>query len=244
VGGVREVSVARPLKSHLWHYEYVAEHLPEGMGLMVCPSSGVFEIVKNCLMGMETLSYLLYDAPDLVRAVFERVGETILGFYKNIVGLPKLRGFFQGDDWGHKTGLLISAEHLRQYVLPWHKRFAQLAHEHGLFYFLHSCGNIEEVMPDLLDDVRIDGRHSFEDAITPVWEAKRLYGDRVAILGGVDMDKLSRLPEGKLRRYVRKVLEGCAPGGGYALGSGNSVADYVPLENFLAMLEEGLKWGA
>lgn len=58
------------------------------------------------------------------------------------------------------------------------------------------------------------------------------------------MDKLSRLPEGELRRYVRKVLEGCAPGGEYALGSGNSVADYVPLENFLAMLEEGLKWGA
>ncbi len=232
-----------PQKVDLWAYEYIATHLPEGMGLMVCPSSGVFEIVKNCLMGMETLSYLLYDDPDLVSAVFQRVGETLLGFYRNIVGLPNLRGFFQGDDWGFKTATLISPDALRRFVLPWHREFAKVAHDNGLFYFLHSCGYIESVMDDLIEEVGIDGRHSFEDAIIPVTEAKRLYGDKIAILGGVDMDKLSRLPPKELRKYVRRILDECVPGGGYALGSGNSVADYVPLENYLAMLEEGLLWG-
>lgn len=230
-------------KVDLWPYHYLATHLPEGMGLMVCPSSGVLEIVKNSLMGMETLSFLLYDNPQLVKAVFQKVGKILLDFYSNIVGLPNLRGFFQGDDWGFKTATLLSPDALRKYVLPWHKEYAELAHRNGLFYFLHSCGKIEAVMPDLIEEVKIDGRHSFEDVITAVVEAKRLYGDKIAILGGVDMDKLSRLPGEKLRLYVRELLDQCAPGGGYALGSGNSVADYVPLENYLIMLEEGLNWG-
>lgn len=53
---------------------------------------------------------------------------------------------------------------------------------------IHSCGYLDQVMDDLVDDVRIDARHSYEEVILPVTEAKRRYGDRVAILGGIDMD--------------------------------------------------------
>ena len=42
---------------------------------------------------------------------------------------------------------------------------------------------------------------------------------------------------------TRRILEACMPGGGYALGSGNSVANYVKVENFLAMLDEGWQVG-
>lgn len=56
------------------------------------------------------------------------------------------------------------------------------------------------------------------------------------------MDELCRLNEGNSRKYVRKILEECMPGGRYALGAGNSIANYVPIKNYLIMLEEGLKW--
>jgi uroporphyrinogen decarboxylase len=108
---------------------------------------------------------------------------------------------------------------------------------------LHSCGKIEAVMPDLIEGVGIDARHSFEDAITPVARAKRLYGDRIALLGGVDVDILARGSPDHVRAATRRILEACMPGGGYALGSGNSVANYVPLPNFLAMLDEGRQVG-
>jgi len=98
-------------------------------------------------------------------------------------------------------------------------------------------------MDDLVDYVGIDAKHSFEDEVKPVWEVKAKYGERVAILGGVDMDKLARSPTDRLRRYVDEVVRRCAPGGGYALGSGNTIANYVKLENYLAMLEEGEKYG-
>jgi uroporphyrinogen decarboxylase len=64
----------------------------------------------------------------------------------------------------------------------------------------------------------------------------------VAALGGVDVDKLCRLPEHELRAYVRDIIEHCLPGGRFALGSGNTVANYVPVQNYLAMIEEGLNW--
>jgi uroporphyrinogen decarboxylase len=85
--------------------------------------------------------------------------------------------------------------------------------------------------------------HSFEDVILPVWEAKRKWGTRMALLGGVDMDVLARGSEEQVRAYTRRCIEECAPGGGWALGSGNTVANYIPVGNFLAMLDEGWERG-
>jgi len=224
----------------LWPLEFTSENLPEGMGIMACPSAGVFEIGLNNLFGYQNLSYLLYDNPELIKAAFDRVGELIYGYYEKVIGLKGLAGFFQGEDMGFKTGTLISPKFLREYILPWHKKIAQLAHDHDLVYLLHSCGNVEAIMDDLIDDVKIDAKHSFEDQIMPVTQFKKKYGDRVAVLGGVDVDKLCRMEEAELRAYVRNIMDECAQGGGYALGTGNSVTNYLPLQNFLIMLDEGL----
>jgi uroporphyrinogen decarboxylase len=224
----------------LWPLEFTSENLPEGMGIMACPSPGVFEVGLNNLFGYENLSYLLYDDPELVKAVFDRVGELIYSYYESIIGLENLAGFFQGEDMGFKTGTLIAPKSLREYILPWHKKIAQLAHDHDLLYLLHSCGNVESIMEDLIEDVKIDAKHSFEDEIMPVTRFKEKYGDRIAVLGGVDMDKLCRLGEAELRAYVRNIIDECTQSGGYALGTGNSVTNYIPLQNFLIMLDEGL----
>lgn len=230
-------------KADVWHYEYVSGKVPEGMGVFVCPTSGFLEVPKETLFGYENLSYLLYDDPALVKAVVDRVGELVYGFYEKLIGLPNLAGFFHGDDMGYKSSTLVSPKVLREYILPWHKKLAKLAHDNGLIYMLHCCGNIESIMGDLINDVKIDAKHSFEDEAMPVTAAKKKYGDKIGILGGVDVDKLCRLPEDELRKYVRNILETCMPGGRYALGSGNTVANYVPVKNYLIMLEEGINFG-
>lgn len=97
-------------------------------------------------------------------------------------------------------------------------------------------------MEDLIEDVKIDAKHSFEDAIMPVATFKEKYGRRIAVLGGIDVDVLVRFGEEELRGYVRNVLKACMPGGRYCLGSGNSVANYVPVKNYLIMLEVGLNF--
>ena len=222
-------------------YEFIDRNLPPGMGMMVCPSSGVLEICSGNLLGFEGISYLLYDNPTLVEAVFNKVSKAIHNFYKNIIELDEVEGFFQGDDMGFTTSTIVSPDVLRKLVLPWHKKFASLAHAHNKMYWLHCCGNVLPIMEDLIEDVKIDAFHSFQDTIIPVGEFKRRYGERIAVLGGVDIDKMCRLPENELRRYVREILEECMPYG-YALGSGNSVANYVPVKNYFIMLDEGLRW--
>jgi uroporphyrinogen decarboxylase len=228
----------------LWDYEYVSTHLPEGMGLFVCPTSGFLEVPLDTLMGYETLSILLYDDSGLVEAVIEKAAGLIIGFYRKLIGLPHLAGFFQGDDMGFKSSTLISPASLRKLILPWHKKLAELAHENGLLYMLHSCGNLDSIMEDLITDVGIDAKHSFEEEASPVKTYKKKYGDKIALLGGIDVDWLCRLPEDDLRRYIRDTLDTCMQGGRYALGSGNTVCNYVPVKNYLIMLEEGLNWNS
>ena len=222
-------------------YEFAAKNLPEGMKIMTCPHMGVLEICSEVLLGFEGMSYLLYDEPDLVEAVFNKVGGIIYDFYKNVAEIDGVGGFFQGDDMGFTTSTTFSPQILRKLVLPWHKKIAALAHQYGKMYWLHCCGNVLALMEDFIEDVKIDAFHSFQDAIIPVGEFKKRYGDRIATFGGVDMDKLCRLDERSLREYVRNILDECMPDR-YALGSGNSVANYVPVKNYLIMLDEGLKW--
>jgi uroporphyrinogen decarboxylase len=97
-------------------------------------------------------------------------------------------------------------------------------------------------MEDLIETVGIDARHSFQDNIEPVEEVYRKYGDRIAILGGVDVDLLSRGTPGEVRARTREILEVCAPGGGFCMGSGNSLPNFVNVENYYAMLDETSKW--
>jgi uroporphyrinogen decarboxylase len=98
-------------------------------------------------------------------------------------------------------------------------------------------------MDDLIDDVGIDVKHSLQDKCLSAPEARLCCGDRIAILGGMDMDMISRSNEEQVRAYDQRLLQECMPDGGYALGTGNLVVNHVPVENYHAMLDEGMNVG-
>jgi uroporphyrinogen decarboxylase len=218
-------------------FEYINANLPEGMGLVTCHAGGIFEHLSQ-IMSLEGLCLALYDQPELVRAVADRVGESMAAFYQHLLDLDRVVAIFQGDDMGFRTATLVAPSALRRYVLPWHKRFAAMAHEKGIPYFLHSCGNLATIMEDLIDSVGIDGKHSFEDAIVPVEAFQREYGERIACLGGVDVDTLASRSTDEVRRRTRFLIETCGRRGRYAVGSGNSIPSYIPVANYLAMVDE------
>lgn len=226
------------------YYEYLISLLPPGMGLLVNACGGIFETVSENLLGLTGLSYLLYDNPDLVAAVFQKTGEVILDFYKVLLDMEGVVGVFQGDDLGYKTSTFVSPEVLRKFVIPWHKALAELCHEREKCYFLHSCGMVFGMMDCFIEEVKIDAFHSFQEEVFPVTDFVSSFGHRVGVLGGVDVDYLARFEEQELRRYVRSILESCTQETRYALGSGNSIANYVPLQSFLIMLDEGLQFFA
>lgn len=219
--------------------EYLSGHLPDGMGFITCHGGGPFEQLSQ-ILSLEGLCIAVYDDPDLVAAVAGRVGELMTAFYGHLLDLPNLVAIFPGDDMGFRTGTMLSPGHLRRFILPWHKRFASMAHGRGLPYFIHSCGNVLPIMDDLIEDVKIDGKHSFEDAIIPIQDFQQRFGDRVAVLGGVDVDLLAASSADVVRKHTRFLMETCGERGRFAVGSGSSIASYIPVENYLSMLDEAL----
>jgi uroporphyrinogen decarboxylase len=91
-------------------------------------------------------------------------------------------------------------------------------------------------MPDLVNKVGIDAKHSFEDIIEPVEQFYQRWHDQIAVLGGVDVDLLSRGRTDVIHRRTREILDACDRGG-YACGSGNSITSYVAPPNYLSMIE-------
>lgn len=219
----------------------VAAMLPPGMKIIGGLSGGPFEHA-SFLMGLEPLSIALYEEPALVERLFARIGETLAGAAARLAALDAIGAYRFGDDLGYKTATMLSPAVLRKLVFPWQKRVVAEVHRAGKPFLLHSCGQLSAVMEDLIADVGIDAKHSFEDTIMPVEEAKRLWGDRIAILGGIDVHFLCTATPEEIKERTKRTLDACAPGGGYAIGSGNTVANYVPVRNYLAMVEAAREW--
>lgn len=219
--------------------------LPQGMKILVSPPAGILENVM-WLMGYVPLSYALYEDEQLVYDMFERIGSNHIRVIRHIfenTDRSTIGAVVMGDDMGHYTGPMLSPAMMRKYVFPWQKELVECVHGYGVPFILHSCGNLDEIMDDLIDVVKIDARHSYEDKIMPVARFKQKYGKRVAVLGGFDVDRICRLTPAEVYEATRQLIAQCAPGGGWALGTGNSVASYIPVANFRAMMQAGYDLG-
>lgn len=216
--------------------EIAQKILPDGMKVVACCPEGILENVIG-LVGYENLCYLLADDRELVREIFRAVGERIEKYLTDslqydCVGLP-----ICNDDWGFRSSTLLSHDDLREFVYPYYRRIAEKAHGQGKMIAMHSCGNLEGIYEELYEVIGFDGKHSNEDTILPVEESYERYGGKIAILGGIDVDFLCRASEEEIRDRCVKMLEKSEERGGYALGSGNSIAAYVPLKNYFTMLK-------
>ena len=220
--------------------EHLGRTVPEGMQVSVV-LSGIFEN-SSWLMGLQSFSYALQDQPDLVAAICQRVGDLTAAATAYAVTIDNVGMCFIGDDLGHATGTLVSPRVMHDHIFPQYRRLVDIVHGAGKPLLLHSCGNLQRIMDDLIG-LGFDAKHSYEDKIMPVEEIHHRWGERIAILGGVDMDLLARGTEADVRRRTRAILDACAASGtGYCLGTGNSGANYLPPQNFLAMLDEGRRW--
>jgi len=231
-----------PAQASTRSLEWYSNNLPEDMCIIASGGFAHFAEYLTWLMGYETLCYTLYDQRDLVAAIAQRLLTMFKAAIGRLLAFDRVKLIWGSDDMGFRTGTLISPDDLREFVLPGHKLMAELSHRAGRPYLLHSCGQLGEIMADLIEDVRIDAIHSFEDTIVNAISVKERYGHKIAILGGIDVDFLCRSTEAEVRGRVRDTLARCMPGGGYCLGTGNSVANYIPLDNYLAMLEEGRRY--
>jgi len=218
-------------------FEMLTECMPAGMTALGGVGNGVFEISED-LVGFEYLAYMMMNDPYLYTELYQKIGDLMttiwsqfLKRYSHIYSICRF-----GDDLGFKTSTLISPEMIRQYILPQYKRIIDLVHQFKRPFLWHSCGNIFSIMDDVIA-LGINAKHSNEDAIAPFEKWIDNYGDRIGLLGGIDVDLLClKKPDEIYDTILELGQEFRQKTNGYALGSGNSIPDYVPEESYLAMI--------
>ena len=118
------------------------------MGL-ISGVGGIFTRTWN-LLGYENFCMALYDNPEIVEAIFKRVGEIQCEVLRRVVKMDRVFAIWYGDDLGYTEGLLASPEVLRKHLFPWMEELAHIAHQAGMPFILHSDGKTEDVIPDLI----------------------------------------------------------------------------------------------
>ncbi|MEK6795275.1 MAG: uroporphyrinogen decarboxylase family protein [Spirochaetota bacterium] len=216
------------------------KHLPDGMKLFVFSPGGLLENVMG-LVGYEGLCFMMVDDPALVQELFDAVGSRFIRYYENVLRYDTVGACMFNDDWGFKTQTMLSTDDMKKFVVPWHKRVVETIHKYNRLAVLHSCGNLKNVMDDIIDTIGYDGKHSYEDAIMPVEEAYDEYKGRIGIMGGIDVDFLCRASKKEIEQRTEKMLARTADKGGYAVGAGNSFTHYIPIENYMAMVDVAMR---
>ena len=216
-------------------YPNLDKELPDGMKIITQAPGGVLENVI-ALTGYDNLCYMLADDTDLVQEIFNKVGSALKKHYQLAMQHDCVGAAIVNDDWGFNTQTMLSPADMRKYVVPWHKELVTLIHESGRPAIMHSCGKLDEVYDDIIDVIGFEAKHSYEDNIESVEMAYERLHSRIAIMGGIDLDFVCRSTQEQVFNRSLAMLERTATRGGYALGSGNSIPNYVPHENYLAMI--------
>ncbi len=203
---------------------------------------GVLEPVWEAF-GFTTFVKLMYTKPDFIMRVFRERGEFSTAVAENMLnhGAETILIY---DDAGLKDSSFLSPKMYEQLVVPQLKKICNKVHSYDGKVVLHSCGNLYKVL-DLIIGAGVDALHPWEStAGMDIFRAKRDYGDQLTLVGNVPIDLLTHGSPQDVQTYVKKLIQICAPGGGYVLSSGHSISYSITLENFQSMLESVDRYGS
>jgi uroporphyrinogen decarboxylase len=229
-----------PEQVSLFPIDYVAAKMPQGMKVMAF-MIGAFEYLR-LLIGFEAMAVKSIEEPELLEEILERLTKVLESATDKIAAHPAVGAVFYGDDLGFNSGLMMSPKWFRAHLFPRLKKIAHACKKHNKPFLFHSCGNVEAAMNDLIDTVGITARHAFQDNIEPVEKFYQRYHDRIAVLGGIDVNLLAAGTPDQVRARTGEVLQACAPTGGICIGTGNSVTNYCKIENYYAMIDAVREW--
>ena len=146
-------------------------------------------------------------------------------------------GIFIGDDWGDQRGIIIGASRWRRLVKPRTAQLIERIHQSDKIALYHSCGNISEILPDLIE-IKLDVIESIQPEAMDPYELKRKYGDKMTFWGGLGSQSLMPFgtPE-EVKAETRRLSKRMGQGGGYILGPTKTLQIDTPTANAAAAVE-------
>jgi uroporphyrinogen decarboxylase len=216
------------------NFENVIYALPERMGV-VGQYGDIFTMTWE-MMGFESFSLALFENEELVTELNNRLGELVLSMFEYFAQSENINAIWYSDDIAYTNSLMVSPAVLDRYFFPWLKKIGDLAKRYNKPLIFHSDGILFDVM-DKIIECGVDAIHPIEPKAMNLADVKNRYGKKLCLIGNIDVDLLSRGTIDEIRNNVYKNIEEAGFDGGYCVGSGNSIPEYVKLENYIAMIE-------
>ncbi len=196
---------------------------------------GLFERTWT-IRGFQDVLMDVITEPDFYEELLDRLTELHLAFIAASVKLP-VDGIMFSDDWGMQTGVTIGPARWRKFIKPRLARLYQAVHDAGKLTLSHCCGNVADIMPDIIE-VGLDVIESVQPEAMDPYELKRKWGDKITFWGGLGSQ--STIPFGTpqdIAGEVRRLCDEMARGGGYILAPAKALQPETPTANAVAVFE-------
>ncbi len=187
--------------------------------------------------GIENFLADMAGYPEFAKELLDFITEKNLKKLEQIVNTPGIDGVLLGNDWGSQRDLLMSPQCWRTLLAPGAKKEYDLIRNAGLDVWVHSCGDIRKIMPDLVE-MGVDALNPVQPECMDIYQLKDLYGDELTFWGGISTQKT--LPGGtpeEVREETRRVTEYLSKNGGYLIAAAQGIQSDVPFENLCALID-------
>ena len=195
------------------------------------------------LRSMERFMLDMMTHPAFIHELLDKIMEINVAMLQTLVSFEEVDGFLLGSDWGSQQALLISPPQWREFIRHREEACYKVVRDAGKHLWVHSCGHIVPVLPDLIE-IGLQALNPVQSEAMDLQTLKDEFGRDLTFWGGVSTQHV--LPYGtpeEVRAEVERVIGIMAPGGGYVLGPSQEIQTDVPLENILAFIDVAREHG-
>ena len=242
------VSAVAQIESHSWpdpsRYDYASAAIAAAALSEEFAVRGPYWQPLFCrvcsLVGMEETLVWMLSAPDLFEAVLDAVFQRTFDLCRRFIGEcgDSLDIFCIGDDFASQRGMLFDPELWRRFLKPRYAKLFEMAKSSGKFVWFHSCGDITDVLPDLID-IGVDVWETVQLHTLPISPKtlKREYGKHITFFGAINTQRLPFITPPQVSEEVRNCIEALGEGGGYICGPDHHIKPDVSPENTVALFK-------
>jgi len=192
--------------------------------------------------GMSIMLSWMYTHPDVVRKYIDWDTRREITYGKAQIDAGA-EAIFMSRDYAFNSGPFMSPKHFHEFIAPSLKRHVNAFHRKGAYAIKHTDGNINLILDDIVDS-GIDALQCLDPgAGMRIGEVKEKYGDKICLMGNMNIDTLSRKSVEEVEEEAKRCIRDASPGGGHIFCTSNDIATSVKFENFLAMINTARKYG-
>lgn len=214
-------------------FEEAKKFIPDGMGI-IGQYGDLFTVAWE-LMGFENFAMATYENPELIKLLMDKVAEIILSMFKTMSDMDFVGAIWFSDDIAYANSLMMSPDFYREFFFPYMKQIGDFAKLREIPYIYHTDGLLWDVFDDIID-CGVTAIHPIEPKAMDIRDVQKKYGDKLCLCGGIEVDVLARGSEEEVKNLTLKLINEVGVNGGWCAGSSNSVPDYVPVKNYLTMV--------